>query len=85
MGNKKKVFFATVWDFYFFWRFDCNQKMMSGEFFVEIKKHLAFMLEEGETMPNLEDAIKELYATYSCCLDKYYQCEDKAAFVEKYG
>ena len=80
-----KVFFSTVWDLYFFWRFDCKQKMIPDVFYGEIKKHLDFMLIRDEDMPNLEDAIKELYTNFSSRIDDYCQCDAKKNFVEEYG
>ena len=80
-----KVFLSTMWDLYFFWRFDCQMKtMMAGEFYVEIKKHLAFLFSEGETMPDIQDAVDELYNNLFY-IEDYYQCDKKMEFVEKYS
>ena len=79
-----KVFLSTMWDLYFFWKFDCKCKMTAGEFEVAINKDLAFLFNDGEEMPNLWEAIKELYMNI-LPIEDYYQCEGKAAFVDKFS
>ena len=82
---RMKVFFSTMWDLYFFWRFDCKMKtMMPGEFYGEIEKHLGFIFNDGETMPDIQKAIDELYKNMFC-IEDYYQCDKKIEFVEKYS
>jgi len=81
---RMKVFLSTMWDLYFFWKFDCGIKMTATEFEMEIKKDLAFMFNEGEIIPDLWEAIKELYMNIQPKED-YYQCIEKSSFVEKYS
>ena len=79
-----KVFISTMWDLYFYWKFDCKITMYPGEFSEEIKKHLGFLFNEDEEIPDLTEAIQELYK-YRFCIEDYYQCENKKRFVEKYS
>jgi hypothetical protein len=58
--------------------------MTAREFENEIKKDLAFMFNNGEAIPDLWEAIKELY-TNMLPIDEYYQCQSKTSFVEKYS
>lgn len=74
-----------MWDLYFFWRFDCKERMTAGEFGEQVKLHLDFLFNENETMPDLMEAIKELYTCYLLCIEDYYQCSKKNDFVEKYS
>ena len=85
MAMRMKVFFSTMWDLYFFWRFDCKEKMGTLDFEKEIKNHLSFLFNENEIMPDLKEAIKELYMKYMFRLDEYYQSPEKVEFVEKYS
>jgi len=40
---RMKVFLSTMWDLYFFWKFDCKYKMTTGEFEKAIKTDLGFL------------------------------------------
>lgn len=80
-----KVFLSTMWDLYFYWRFDCKERITAGDFEEQVKLHLGFLFNEGETMPDLKEPIKELYTSYTACLDEYYQSQKKYCFVEKYS
>ena len=73
-----------MWDLYFFWRFDCKDKMTTGEFEEQVKLHLGFLFNEGETIPDLNEPIKELYMSYMFSVEEYYQSPKKIDFVEKY-
>lgn len=85
MQVRMKVFFSTMWDLYFYWRFDCKMKsMMSRDFYREIQNHLGFLFNEGETMPDFQKAVDELYKNMFY-VENYYQCDRKMEFVEKYS
>ena len=81
---RMKVFLSTMWDLYFFWKFDCKYKMTAVEFEKAIKTDLGFLFNEGEQIPNLWEPIKELYMNLRT-IEDYYQCEGKTRFVDKYS
>ena len=81
---RMKVFLSTMWDLYFFWKFDCKYKMTAGEFEMAIKTDLGFLFNEGEQTPNLWEPIKELYMNM-LTIEDYYQCDAKSRFVDKYS
>mgnify|MGYP006916062971 CR=1 FL=1 len=82
---RMKVFLSTMWDLYFFWRFDCKEKSTMCEFEKDVKKHLSFLFHDNEPLPDLTDAIKELYIKYPSCIIGYYQCSEERGFVDKYS
>lgn len=84
MEMRIKVFLSTMWDLYFFWRFDCKHKMQPEEFREELCNDLQFLFNDGEKIPDLQDAIEELYMIFQS-IEKYYQCDEKMKFVEKYS
>jgi len=84
MEMRIKVFLSTMWDLYFFWRFDCKFKMRQEKFREELCNDLRFLFNDGEKIPDLQDAIKELYNIFHP-IEKYYQCDEKMQFVEKYS
>lgn len=81
---RMKVFLSTMWDLYFFWRFDCKENRTAYEFEEEVKKHLSFMFNSGETMPDLRDAILELYTRHMFYIENYYHSQEKIDFVDRY-
>lgn len=81
---RMKVFLSTMWNLYFFWRFDCKENRTAYEFEEEVKKHLLFMFNSGETLPDLRDAILELYTRHMFYIENYYHSQEKIDFVDRY-
>lgn len=78
-----KVFLSTVWDLYFYLKFDAKEKLMPADFLKQIKLHLSFFFDSDEDFPEIREPIKELYGHFQN-IENYYYCPQKEAFVEKY-
>ena len=85
LESRMNVFLSTVWDLYFYWYFDCNNKLTSAQFNEQVKLHLSFLFIDNEIIPDLTEAIKELYALYPSCEKDYYFGEKKKNFVERFS
>ena len=86
MNNEmiNKVFFSTMWDMYFLWKYEWKEQITQNSFEEEVKKHLSFFYERCGKMPDLKDPIKELFSQLPP-RNTAYNSEEKNRFVEKYS
>ena len=76
-----RVFISTAWDVYYL--FYCNKKMTTQEISASLLEDLDFFFtQQDKPVPNIDGMVRELRSIKPG--DKYYDCDAKRQFVEKY-
>lgn len=84
MDLKTDTLLSTMWDLYFFLRFDSKDKITPAEFEKLIKQEFSRIFGMSiEAMPIIKDPVIDLFS-YGKYIEEYYVCEEKKQFILKY-
>ena len=79
-----KVFFSTMWDLYFLWKYEWKEIITPNSFEEIVKSHLSFLYDSKGVMPEIKEPINELFNQIPS-KDNDYDSPEKKVFVEKYS